>query len=88
MWKASQKQQQQLLKQQRAFEKWLKAQKAKKDKGQPTDPAFDQLLKMAEAQQTMQDPARRPNRRGPARKSTARPKPAVETGPDDDRPKE
>src|SRR5690349_17995442 len=33
------KQMQQMAKQQQAFQKWLKVQKARKDKGQPTDPA-------------------------------------------------
>jgi hypothetical protein len=47
---AANKQQQQMLKQQRVFAKWLKDQKSKKDKGKPTDPAYDQLMKMKEAQ--------------------------------------
>ncbi len=38
-------------KQQAAFQKWLKDQKAKKDKGQPTDPAYDQMLKVQAAQE-------------------------------------
>jgi len=42
--KEMQKQYQALQKQQQAYEKWLKEQKAKKDKGQPVDPAYQQLL--------------------------------------------
>ena len=43
------KQYQEMQKQQQAFEKWYKDQKAKKDKGQKTDPAFDELLKQQQA---------------------------------------
>jgi hypothetical protein len=42
--KQMQQQYQALQKQQQAYEKWLKEQKAKKDKGQPVDPAYQQLL--------------------------------------------
>src|SRR6478735_6430623 len=38
------------LKQQQAYEKWLKDQKARKDKGQPVDPAYQRLLDL-DAQQ-------------------------------------
>lgn len=45
---AQQKQMQQnyqaMVKQQQAYDKWLKDQKAKKEKGKPVDPAFQQML--------------------------------------------
>lgn len=42
--KQMQKEAEALRKQQQAYEKWLKEQKAKKDKGQPVDPAYQQML--------------------------------------------
>jgi hypothetical protein len=55
------KQQQAYIKQmklqQRQFDKWVKAQKARKDKGLATDPLYDQLLRMQEAA----EPAFAPN---------------------------
>jgi hypothetical protein len=42
--KAQQQQYQALQKQQAAFNKWYSEQKAKRDKGQPTDPAFDRMF--------------------------------------------
>ena len=45
---AQQKQMQQnyqaMVKQQQAYDKWIKDQKAKKEKGKPVDPAFQQML--------------------------------------------
>jgi hypothetical protein len=42
--KAMQQQYQAMQKQQQAFEKWMKEQKAKKDKGQPYDPQYDKIV--------------------------------------------
>lgn len=42
--KAMQQQYQAMQKQQQAYEKWVKEQKAKKDKGQPVDLAYQQML--------------------------------------------
>ncbi|MDB5349912.1 MAG: hypothetical protein JWN86_1159 [Planctomycetota bacterium] len=42
--KVQQQEYQKLVKQQQAYEKWFKEQKAKKDKGQPVDPAFQRML--------------------------------------------
>lgn len=42
--KAMQQQYQAMQKQQQAFEKWVKEQKAKKEKGQAVDPAYQQML--------------------------------------------
>jgi hypothetical protein len=44
---------QQMAKQQQAFQKWYKDQKSKKDKGQPTDPAFDRYNQMVDRQNEM-----------------------------------
>jgi hypothetical protein len=62
------RQQQAMLKQQQQFEKWLKEQKAKKDKGQPTDPAYDQIVKMQEQQEKAAKEAATPR---PRRKRTS-----------------
>lgn len=43
-----------MKKQQQAYEKWYKDQKAKKDKGQATDPAFDEMLRVQAKQQEYQ----------------------------------
>jgi len=82
------RQQQQLLKQQQAFEKWLKQQKARKDKGQPTDPAYDQLLKMQE--QAARNAALVNHGRRPAKKSARRaitPEPKATTATKEAKPK-
>jgi len=42
--KEMQKEWQALQKQKQAYDKWLKEQKTKKDKGQPVDPAYQQML--------------------------------------------
>ncbi len=42
--KAMQQEYQAMQKQQQAFQKWVKEQKAKKDKGQPVDPAYQRML--------------------------------------------
>lgn len=49
--RAMAQQYQQMQRQRQAFDKWLKTQKAKKDKGQPTDPMYDQYLRMQAEQQ-------------------------------------
>jgi hypothetical protein len=46
-----QKAYQDMRKQQEAFQKWYKEQKALKDKGKPTDPMFDQVLASQAAQE-------------------------------------
>jgi hypothetical protein len=76
---ANAKQQQEMLKQQQAFDKWLKDQKAKKDKGQATDPAYDQLLRMQAAaeQQQQKEALRHRNTRRRARTRPATPKAAT-----------
>jgi hypothetical protein len=63
------KQQQAAQKQQEQFQKWLKDQKAKKEKGKPTDPAYDQLLKYqeAQAQAELKTSARKNAKRTPAK---------------------
>jgi hypothetical protein len=50
----AQLEQQQMIKQQQAFEKWLKEQKAKKAKGQATDPQYDELMRMQEQEEARQ----------------------------------
>ena len=42
--KAQNQQYQAMLKQQQAFQKWTKDQAARKAKGQPVDPAYQQML--------------------------------------------
>ena len=43
------------VKQQQAFQKWVKDQAAKKAKGQPTDPAYDRMVAYEEQQQKAMD---------------------------------
>ena len=70
---AAQKQQQAAQKQQIAFEKWVKAQKAKKEKGETVDPAYQRMLdqerqmKAAAEARAARAAARKP------RRTTARP---------------
>ncbi len=56
--KAMMQEYQQLQKQQQAFQKWYADQKAKKAKGQKTDPAFDKLEKDQDAAQAAADAAK------------------------------
>jgi hypothetical protein len=68
-----QKLQQNYQKQQQAFQKWLKSQKAKKDKGQPTDPAYDQIMKQQEmAAQAQLREATRPRGRAARRAASTK----------------
>lgn len=62
---------QRMAKQQQAFQKWYKDQKAKKDKGQPTDPAFDRYTRMVDQQNEMALKQAQPFR-SPAQRATSR----------------
>ncbi|MEO6807875.1 MAG: hypothetical protein ABI353_02040 [Isosphaeraceae bacterium] len=72
---------QQQAKQQQAFQKWYKDQKAKKDKGQPTDPSFDRYNKMVDQQNEMMlkqaQSFRSPAQRTSAKRSKSKSKTSV-----------
>jgi hypothetical protein len=78
------RQQREALKRQKAFEKWGKDQKAKKEKGEPTDPVFDQWMRQIEANRIR---ARvgpgRPRQAAPAAPDAAA-KPVVDEAPEPD----
>lgn len=63
-------QQQIYQKQQQVFQKWLKDQKAKKDKGQPTDPAYEQYLRQQSAASQFAPPTPTTTRRGRSTRRT------------------
>ncbi len=55
--KAMQQEYQAMVKQQQAYQKWIKDQAAKKAKGQATDPMYDQMLAQEAAVQKARDEA-------------------------------
>jgi len=75
--KAQNQQYQAMLKQQKAFQKWTKEQAAKKAKGQPVDPAYQQMLdneaqaKAAAEARAARAAAKKEKKRTPARKAAS-----------------
>ncbi len=85
------KENQEYVKQQQAFQKWVKEQAAKKAKGQPTDPAYDRMIAIQEQEQKAMEAQaakaaakaakKKPAKKASTKASTNAPAKAVETPP-------